>query len=183
MSSKSEETKKLILDTAFELMAQDGYAQTSISKIAKKAGISKGLTYHYFESKEALLKEIYHHFKAESFVQVEWPIDERPSERLKKLVDVAFYYLEHKTNIRKFSIALSLQSGVEEELKKSLANALKEWEDVAVGIFKSLGYYDPINEAVYLATLLDGIAFRYITSARFPLEEMKNLVYRNYKLA
>ena len=48
----------LIMDTALELFANEGYFTTSISKIAKKAGISKGLMYNYFESKEELLIRI-----------------------------------------------------------------------------------------------------------------------------
>ncbi|HRW21852.1 MAG TPA: helix-turn-helix domain-containing protein, partial [Bacteroidales bacterium] len=46
---------KLILDTAMKLFASSGYHNTSISKIAKEAGISKGLIYNYFDSKEDLL--------------------------------------------------------------------------------------------------------------------------------
>ena len=50
----------LIMQTALELFANEGYYPTSISKIAQKAGISKGLMYNYFESKEALLEAIIH---------------------------------------------------------------------------------------------------------------------------
>ena len=53
-----EEKKRLIMEVALELFANEGYHTTSISKIAKKAGISKGLMYNYFESKEDLLKQI-----------------------------------------------------------------------------------------------------------------------------
>ena len=48
----------LIMDTALELFASEGYYPTSISRIADKAGISKGLMYNYFESKESLILEI-----------------------------------------------------------------------------------------------------------------------------
>ena len=40
------------------LFAEQGYHATSISMIAKKAGVSKGLMYNYFSSKEQLLKSI-----------------------------------------------------------------------------------------------------------------------------
>jgi len=53
-----QEKRKLILDTALELFAENGYHATSISQIAKKAGISKGLPYNYFESKKEILDEI-----------------------------------------------------------------------------------------------------------------------------
>ena len=53
-----EEKKTLIMDVALERFASEGYHNSSISHIAKQAGISKGLMYNYFESKEELLEEI-----------------------------------------------------------------------------------------------------------------------------
>ena len=50
-----EEKKTLIMDAALEQFASEGYYATTISQIANHAGISKGLLYNYFESKEALL--------------------------------------------------------------------------------------------------------------------------------
>jgi AcrR family transcriptional regulator len=53
-----EEKKKLIMDTALKQFANEGYHNTTISQIARQAGISKGLLYNYFKSKEELLKKI-----------------------------------------------------------------------------------------------------------------------------
>ncbi len=50
--------RKSIMDTALEVFSENGYANASISMIAKKAGISKGLMYNYFKSKEELLSTI-----------------------------------------------------------------------------------------------------------------------------
>ncbi len=43
-----------ILKTAAEEFANGGYAHTSISSIARKAGVSVGVIYKYYEDKEAL---------------------------------------------------------------------------------------------------------------------------------
>jgi AcrR family transcriptional regulator len=53
-----EEKKSLLMDVALRQFASEGYHNTTISKIARQAGISKGLIYNYFESKEELLSEI-----------------------------------------------------------------------------------------------------------------------------
>lgn len=53
-----EEKKALIMGAALEQFANEGYYRTTISNIARHAGISKGLMYNYFESKEALLQAI-----------------------------------------------------------------------------------------------------------------------------
>jgi hypothetical protein len=65
-----EEKRTLIMDVALEHFAKEGYYNTPISHIAKHAGISKGLMYNYFESKEDLLTEIINrslHDLAENF--------------------------------------------------------------------------------------------------------------------
>jgi AcrR family transcriptional regulator len=55
-----EERMTLIMDVALKHFANEGYFRTTISHIARHAGISKGLMYNYFDSKEALLKAIIH---------------------------------------------------------------------------------------------------------------------------
>jgi len=55
-----DEKMTLIMDVALKHFANEGYFRTTISHIARHAGISKGLMYNYFESKEALLKSIVH---------------------------------------------------------------------------------------------------------------------------
>lgn len=55
-----EEKMTLIMDVALKHFANEGYFRTTINHIAKHAGISKGLMYNYFDSKEALLKAIVH---------------------------------------------------------------------------------------------------------------------------
>lgn len=50
-----EEKRALIMSVALGHFANQGYFKTSINNIARHAGISKGLMYNYFESKEDLL--------------------------------------------------------------------------------------------------------------------------------
>jgi AcrR family transcriptional regulator len=53
-----EESKSKIISAALERFAQHGYEGTSVRMIAQHAGVSQGLLYNYFESKEHLLQEI-----------------------------------------------------------------------------------------------------------------------------
>jgi AcrR family transcriptional regulator len=62
-----EEKMTLIMDVALQHFANEGYFKTTINHIAKHAGISKGLMYNYFESKEALLRAIVHRSVNEIF--------------------------------------------------------------------------------------------------------------------
>ncbi len=45
-----------VLDAALELFMKKGFAATRVEDIGKRAGISKGLVYQYFASKQALME-------------------------------------------------------------------------------------------------------------------------------
>lgn len=55
---QKEKRKQDILEAALDLFIRKGYAATSISDIAQKVGMSMGLMFHYFESKEKLYEEL-----------------------------------------------------------------------------------------------------------------------------
>jgi len=46
------------MDSALSCFASEGYKSTTISQVAHRAGISKGLIYSYFQGKETLLLEV-----------------------------------------------------------------------------------------------------------------------------
>jgi len=50
--SKGERTSQAIVDAAYDLMAEQGYAATSMRQIADKAGLALGSIYNHFSSKE-----------------------------------------------------------------------------------------------------------------------------------
>lgn len=50
--------RKEIINSARALFEKKGIRQTSMSEIAKKIGVAKGLVYYYFASKEQLVREV-----------------------------------------------------------------------------------------------------------------------------
>jgi len=60
--TQAEERRLQIMDTSLEMIARKGFEATSIKDIAGAAGISQGLMYHYFSSKQELLKAIIEHY-------------------------------------------------------------------------------------------------------------------------
>jgi len=53
-----EDRKEQIIDAAMRVFAQKGFTRATNKDIAREAGITPGLIYYYFESKEAVLKAI-----------------------------------------------------------------------------------------------------------------------------
>ncbi|MBU3826830.1 MAG: TetR family transcriptional regulator [Candidatus Anaerobiospirillum merdipullorum] len=48
-------TKQIILDAAFSLFSEKGYDKTSLSDVARRAGVTRGAIYWHFEDKGELL--------------------------------------------------------------------------------------------------------------------------------
>lgn len=48
------DTREKLVRTAEKLMLRDGYSATRVDEVIRKAGLSKGSFYHFFDSKEAL---------------------------------------------------------------------------------------------------------------------------------
>ena len=53
-----EKRRSQIVDIAIQTIATQGFSQASLSEIAKKAGISKGVISYHFDGKEELVEEI-----------------------------------------------------------------------------------------------------------------------------
>jgi TetR/AcrR family fatty acid metabolism transcriptional regulator len=54
-----EDKRKLILDAAIRVFAEHGYHGSRVGDIAEDAGVAHGLLYHYFASKEDVLRTIF----------------------------------------------------------------------------------------------------------------------------
>jgi len=55
---RKEDRPQEITEAAFEVFAEKGYAATTVAEVAERAGVSKGLTYLYFRTKEELFKAV-----------------------------------------------------------------------------------------------------------------------------
>ena len=58
------DTKEHILNVSSSLFLQKNFKEVTMQEIIEKTGMSKGAFYHYFESKEQLLREVVDHFSS-----------------------------------------------------------------------------------------------------------------------
>jgi AcrR family transcriptional regulator len=64
-TSKSEQTRRRIFETALSLFVSQGYHGTTLREIARQAECSLGLSYRYFAGKEELVLALYEHLAGE----------------------------------------------------------------------------------------------------------------------
>jgi AcrR family transcriptional regulator len=59
--------KDLLMLTARRLFSENGFYGTATARIAKEAGVSNGILFHYFPTKEILIKALYNDVKDRIF--------------------------------------------------------------------------------------------------------------------
>jgi len=173
-----KQKKDLILETALGLFAENGFHATSISQIAKKAGISKGLTYNYFESKKELLDEIIEH----GFTTIYENFDINKDGTLSKeefiyFIKQNFKLVRDNTKHWKLFFSLMLQPHVADSFAKDYENKGAPLFQMLFKFLKSQGSKDPQGDLMVISSMLEG-AFLYCVTAPdiFPAEIMEEKV-------
>lgn len=63
VTDPGEEKREKIFNATLKLIAENGFHGTVMSKVAREAGVSAGIIYHYFENKDELIIELYKELK------------------------------------------------------------------------------------------------------------------------
>lgn len=68
---KMQDRSDSILDAARSAFAEQGFENTSVAQIARRAGVSDGLLYRYFRNKRDLLNEVLRKFYERTMIDLE----------------------------------------------------------------------------------------------------------------
>ena len=171
------------MQTALELFANEGFYPTSISRIAMKAGISKGLIYNYFESKEDLILAII----GKGITTLTASIDPNQDgylteEEFEYHISENFRILQENLDYWKLYFSTILQPAVFKLVSTKYSHFQPSLKAVMTEYFKRKDIKDSEAEAEYFDALLDGIFLNYVMNPEtFPLETMKELVIKRFK--
>ncbi|RKD91140.1 TetR/AcrR family transcriptional regulator [Mangrovibacterium diazotrophicum] len=172
------EKKQKIMEVALELFATNGFHATSMSQIAKQAGISKGLAYNYFESKNELLIEIidmgFNEITNFTSVKQDQLVTE---EELIEFVERSFDRVGKDIKHWKLFYSLMLQPHIVENFNERYAQAAEPFFAMIYQFIASKGNTDPEGDLMIISMMIEG-AFLYAVAAPgiFPLEQMKRKV-------
>ena len=178
-----DRSRSKILDAALDLFGHNGYYGTSMDKIAKKAGVSKGLIYTHFSSKEELLKGIMEHAMAGG--EEDLPDLSNPNSKLllKELIQTTFRMLISNKSEYKLLHGLSLQVGEMSFIQEMAVGKYDFYMALLDRIFKDLDYPNEHEMSIELAAILDGVGMQYLMLENEAiLKEMENLLIKKYKL-
>lgn len=157
-------SKERILSAAIKLFAHEGYFGTSISKIAKEAGVSKSLMYNYFSSKEDLLNAIIEDaLEHGNEMALEMQKARSPQEQLKYLIEKSFEWIMVKEEYAKMLMGLSIQVGKFPQIQKIVTEKLNEMRQFYIQLFRQLGFENAEMEANIFGALMDGLGLQYVS--------------------
>ncbi len=178
-----KDKRSIILNAALTVFGKNGYHSASINMIAKTAGISKGLIYNYFESKEALLNEIILSGLSK-FTDFFDPNKNGflTEDEFDFLLQSIIRIIKENINYWKLYYSVILQSSVLELLKEKISEFTQGYFTVLTDYFSRHNSENPEAEAMLLTTTLDGLAFAYVNDPeQFPIDEMIGLVIKKFK--
>lgn len=98
---KESGTREKIINAALLVAAKDGFTRATTDQIARRAGVSEGIIYHYFKSKHDLCRNMIAE-NAEEFrrqMVEEISLYKTAKDKLEKLIEFHFRYFTGKGNI------------------------------------------------------------------------------------
>lgn len=170
------------METAMELFALQGYESTSISQIANKANISKGLLYNYFESKEELLGTILN-TGIDELLEVFDPNKDGVLEvpEMEFFITETFRIIKEHRNFWKLFMSISFQTSVFKLIEKRIEELYDPITKMTVEYFTAAGFKNPVTEAILFGSLLDGITMDYVMKPdMFPLDTIREELINRY---
>jgi len=173
-----------IKEVALELFATKGYNSTSISQIAKAAGVSKGLMYNYFDSKEDLLHTILTEAVEDGAAAMEEYLQQKhePLDELIGIVSSSIGMVKTNFHYWKLMTALAFQKDAMNDIKDILEKKQESILRQIFDIFERLGAQNPRLEAFYFGAVLDGLMVHYINMEEdYPLDEMEAYIIQELK--
>jgi AcrR family transcriptional regulator len=178
-----KEKRQLILDAALIVFAKKGYHSASIANIASEAGISKGLIYNYFKSKEDILtvtlvggfEHIFKHYRFDP--------ENFSTEQFGKLIELTFDLMEDDRSYWKLYFSVLMQTDVMEIIQEHLMRILIPILEGFASCLAQMGYKNPQEEARFFGALLDGLSLNYISDPEhFPKEYCINRIKSIYNI-
>jgi len=173
-----KQKKQLILDTALELFAENGFHATSMSQVAKKADVSKGLAYNYFESKQEILDEIiktgfdsiYSHFDLNHDGIL-------TRDEFEHFIRKSIHVISENRRFYKLYTALIMQSDLTDTVVEKYSDQSKNIMMMLSQFIASLGSKDPEGDMMVISSLLKGISMVIITAPDFfPVKQLEDKV-------
>jgi len=174
--------RRKIMEAGLEFFATEGYHLTSISKIAKRAGVSKGLMYNYFDSKETLLREI----MLDGLETLTTEFDPNrdgvlTNQELIHFMRESIKMVKAHPDYWKLYFVVMYQSPATTLFHDELMSAVNGYLSILERYFKTKGVRDPAAEARLFTSILDGVCVNFLhDQTNYPMDVVEERLIEMY---
>ena len=177
-----EQKSQLISEKALELFAEHGYEATSISMIAKEAGVSKGLIYNYFSSKEEILKEIIEHVVSSVWERLGIEgLEKVDKADMEKFIEASIDLVIEDPQHYRLYFAIFTQKQVLNLVMEDMMKRAAPYIKLIYTYYAEQGIEQPEVWMRYMSASVDGIQMHIMLDPEgFPAEEVKKLLLKQF---
>jgi AcrR family transcriptional regulator len=167
----NDDRRRQLLDRAVELFAEHGYDELSMARIAREAGISKPLLYHYFPGKRQLFEAALAQAAEEHLARVATDPDAGARAQLLTSLDAFLGWIEANTQAY---VKLMRSAGIPEV--RDLIDRVRE--ETAQRILTGLGDERPRVRAAVRGWLwsMDGVCLDWVSEGDLSRDEVRELL-------
>ena len=178
-----EKTELIIIKSALELFAEEGFNSTSMQSIAKIAGVSKGNLYNYFTSKQDLLKGVLN-FGLDQFADFfdTTSVELITEKEFEAAIRGNFEMINSNKLFWKLYYNLFAQSKVQQIFTEIFTPFLEQFLTIFETYYINKGDKDPKATTLLLGSTLDGVSLGYLMMGdTYPLQEVVDQLIEKFK--
>lgn len=178
-----QKSRKKILDAALEVFSKQGYHLATVDSIAKTAGVSKGLMYNYFKSKEQVLHELMIGMM-EALMCEFMPLDTKSKFTRKDIINfitVGIDLVMQKPYFWKLYFSVFVQPDVMAIVLDKMMELGQPYMKRLTEYYKNKGIKNPEVMVRYFSAVMDGIQLHCMLDPKhFPAEEVKKILIKQF---
>ncbi len=185
-----ERSSAAIRRAALDLFVEKGFHSASVAEIARRAGVSKGLIYNYYPSKDDLLQELMEdRLREAAATYAGVPEGVSAQEKLRYIVDSSVEQFLKKPELYRLYFSLLLQPGTTPALRRAEEAFAPEFARILarlVALFSESGSDAPPVDALVFQSALNGLALGLLVEppgAPFPADAVKRRLLRRFGLS
>jgi len=148
-----------ILEAAIKVFAEQGFFRSTVSQIAKEAGVADGTIYLYFKNKDDILLQFFNYKTKLVFSQFRVEVNKAENAR-DKLKNLIHRHLTEFQRDRNMAIVFQAEARQSSDFEKYIKELTKMYYDLVGEIIKQGQEEGSIRNNLYL-----GIVKRYILGA------------------
>ena len=168
-AQKSASTRNLIVDAAIKCFVDLGYARTTTTAIAERAGLSRGAMLHHFPSKIDIVRAAVDHLHAKRLKALRKSMM-RPSgetDRVRQGVDAYWAHVKHPMFVAFFELSVAARTDAElaSILRPAQEGFERDWNKTTLDVFPEWhGNQEAFELGLDLSRyLLEGMAISFLT--------------------